>query len=415
MRVCVLVLSMACVAEPGDEEATHLGVAGAGCADAGIAAVSAGRGFELVQHAIDQASDGGSVSVCDGVHTERLWITSSLTLRAAPDAHPVIDAAGAGRVVTAHAARVELLDLELRRGRAEYGGNAHIVADEIIVERCTLRGGRADLEHPDIDSSGGGLSLVGDALLRDTLFVDNQALHTGGGLFASGPSEGWRLVVEGCGFEGNLAGREGGGAHVSSAEASFVTTTFSGNRSATSGGGLAANGLGEVSLRMEDVELTDNSATHSGGGLHMAGARGMDLTLTRTLVARNQAVRGAGVFAQAEQSASISLDQVHVNDNIGGGAHLWATEPVRVVSSHFMGHETGVALDTSLATVLGGSIVSNRVGLQIDEAGQASLEGVDLGTDSSDNQHDIIYGLKAFQADGVADVECRDGTCARIQ
>ncbi len=158
------------------------------------------------------------------------------------------------------------------------GGVSHHGAS--TFEGCVFRNNEA------VHSGGGIYNTGGSMILRDCIVVDNRAtgqveLGTGdgGGLYDSAGSG--NPVVERTLFVGNQAVEKGGGIYaVASPGATIKNCVVNGN-SAPDGGGLYAyaNG-GSGKVRLVNCTIAGNTATENGGGVfyeELAGAARLEL------------------------------------------------------------------------------------------------------------------------------------------
>jgi predicted outer membrane repeat protein len=121
---------------------------------------------------------------------------------------------------------------------------------------------------------GGGLLVLRTMILTDTQFFDNTATEAGGGVYF----EGGAARITASRFEGNLAGQDGGGAHI--------------------GFGGALDTLTNPRQDIVDTQFLDNRALRGGGlfidGFVDASHRGVGF-VENALFARNRAPEGAAI------------------------------------------------------------------------------------------------------------------------
>jgi hypothetical protein len=163
-------------------------------------------------------------------------------------------------------------------------------------------------------NDGGGFYLhQSKATVRTNLISENQADDDAGGLrlFESA------ALVERNRIENNVSMDGGGGIKVSHVPASFSGNVIRGNRSGTGGGVMMDN---DASTFTGD-EVSENSAS-GGGGFYIDLAPWTGAHLKNVLIARNQAWIGGGVmmtgnFQPIELAGVRILDNVATN--VGGG------------------------------------------------------------------------------------------------
>jgi len=151
-------------------------------------------------------------------------------------------------------------------------------------------------------SDGGGLYALGtDAPLRTCQFTGNTA-KSGGGLFCE---DGTSMLVEDCVFEGNEA-TDGGGVYVWYASPSFRNCVFRENAADVHGGALHGNLPNYddgTDTSLEDCLVVGNAAGGDGGGLFCRS--GADLYVNNcTMVGNMSSTEGGGL---ASGSSSIAF------------------------------------------------------------------------------------------------------------
>lgn len=169
------------------------------------------------------------------------------------------------------------------------------VADEripVAIEGMTVRNGEAD--------DGGGVrnSLLVHLRLVDVVVRESSASTFGGGIFNEGELEMVRATVS------DNFGDDGGGMFTEGdSYTAIYSSTFNGNETAGSGGGI--NNQGE--LWLEASTLSGNEAATNGGGLY----NNSEATLVNVTVSGNMADRGGGV----RNGNTVSLLNVTVAEN----------------------------------------------------------------------------------------------------
>jgi CSLREA domain-containing protein len=209
------------------------------------------------------------------------------------------------------------------------------------VINCTVSGNHAD---GGTLALGGGISAVTFSPLNitDCMFSGNDTSGSGGGIVSVGP-----LVISSCTISGNsavgsgggitafssltltlstlsdntAAGDEGGGLFFSPIEslrlASVANCTLNGN-SATSGGGIAAEGP----LSLTSSTITANTATTGNGGGIFGGPSATVVTLTNSTIAANVAPSagaiGGGIRNETGQPIFVKSCIVALNTSESG-------------------------------------------------------------------------------------------------
>ena len=179
-------------------------------------------------------------------------------------------------------------------------------------------------------SQGGGINNLGTLTVDGVLVRDNQAETAGGGIFSSGMLSVLNSSVEDNQVASQFFAIGGGGLAINGdpANASHQTTitdsSFAGNTSSLSGGGLLAV---DTTLTLQGVTLAENvAAGGNGGGLlirHSTSDR--QSTLDRVTITDNSAgtvARGGGLFIDAPLDAVTLQNTVLAGNTAGFDAEL---------------------------------------------------------------------------------------------
>ncbi len=181
-----------------------------------------------------------------------------------------------------------------------FSGERVVVRNGNYYERIDFHGRAIDLasEHGPsvtrIGGTGGGSTVTfankeGRGSILRGFMVSGGVANTGGGIYIDAASPSVRL----CDIAGNQATNVGGGIGGSFSRLELATTSVRQNTSATDGGGIWIGGAGSAPA-LSYVFLEENTALGSGGGACFAWAA---VSLANTLVARNEAGQGGGVYA----------------------------------------------------------------------------------------------------------------------
>jgi hypothetical protein len=224
--------------------------------------------------------------------TGDLDITASVNLVGAGAATTVIDGSGLDRVfhvvapADGPAILASITGVTIRNGHATEHGGAILNGSALILTRVVLAGNT-------VPGGGGGLAHLGvTATVTDSTVHGNSAA-SGGGIFQAAGL----LRVTGSTIAGNQAtAGSGGGLFLSLPEepeefeeapfAQLLNSTISGNTAAGSGGGVMAVG---VSLALDHVTITDNTASFGGG---VDGAEALSFTARGTIIGGNTDTAG---------------------------------------------------------------------------------------------------------------------------
>jgi parallel beta-helix repeat protein len=305
----------------------------------------------------------------------------SLTIDASGnDRTPDIKDGKGSRIFYIDTGRQPLIDVSIS-GMRLTGGDARTGAGAIdAYANLLLRDVRVDRNWTT--GFGGGVYLIGSAVIEDSTFAENGAGRSGGAVFSTGP-----ISISNCVIRDNTAGSSGGGMHIESRGANTIRqSTISGNSAGAGGGGLSSSrGTG---MSIYDSTITGNTAARA-GGLALGDDR---TTIARCTIANNLAsVDGGGITSGARvleiRDSTIAdneagnngggilrggdellLEQCTLSGNTagmnGGGLHVAGV--LRVVNSTLSGNAAGqsgggayIAVTTA-ATFAHSTVVANR-------------------------------------------------------
>ena len=239
---------------------------------------------QSIQVAINAVPSGGTVLLAAGTYTEAIDFGSkNLVLEgdASDPSSVVLDGTGATDTV------VKII-----------GGQTSAT----VVRGVTIQNGTVGMLLPaqEIYVGGGMMIRNSDPVVEDVVFVANRS-QFGGGLYVLGSES----VLTGCSFLFNVADEDGGGVFIQNADVEITDGFFDGNTAVNQGGAVkvvigesvlsncvmtsnVANEGGGIywfanadttPLRVDDVTITGNQASSSGGGIKTrSGQPGVDLT-----------------------------------------------------------------------------------------------------------------------------------------
>jgi len=320
----------------------------------GVVTLDAAVNFSTIQEAVDAASEGSTVLVCDGTFTEALTMSSPMSLQSLNGAAvTTLDGGGLGAtVLVLNPVEVVLSGFTITGGSgfAECGGGVFgaggislTVRDSIITGNQAGTGGGIYIELGDgkIGSSltvegstisdnvadlGGGLALNGVVveLDEDSRVVGNESTDMAGGMFLSHDSS-----LTGGQFTGNGA-VEGAGGVVAYGHNEIIGAVFEGNI-ADLGGGLmfvSSEDHGMSTAELHEVDILDNTASSNGGGLFSFSS---EVELSGTHISGNAANQGGGMYLG---DTTLTMDgATAISDNeavsLGGGILLWGETTLR--------------------------------------------------------------------------------------
>ena len=181
------------------------------------------------------------------------------------------------------AGSLTLRNLNLLKGSAAAGEGGGAIFTEpgmsLTLENVTLQENRA--------STGGAVLAQGQTIVRNSRFVQNQALAADGGGLSANSS----LTVSDTLFRSNRAKRDGGGVVINNqARATITASVFISNRAELEdGGGLATDGF----LTATNNIFRSNLADRVGGAIYTQNA----VNLERNTFSGNHAIQdGSGLY-----------------------------------------------------------------------------------------------------------------------
>jgi predicted outer membrane repeat protein len=179
----------------------------------------------------------------------------------------------------------------------------------------------------DITASGGGISNAGTGtMILDHDTIENNFTGGMGGGFSDENNNG-TLVVTNSLFLNNTASMSGGGIQEGGPSTTITNTEFKGNFSGGSGGALFANG---TTLIVMSSTFANNTATTGGGGIEvettgtgMAGSTITNSTITGNGAVNNAGATGGGIDAVMIGDLTLLNDTINANFADNGGGVFW--------------------------------------------------------------------------------------------
>ena len=307
---------------------------------------------------------------------------------------------------------------------SDEGGGIVIAIDggNVLIERTII----ADNKTLGTSSEGGGLWADvngGSVTIRDSTISGNTAeggSSQGGGVFMD-ISSGGNVLVERSTISNNRtldANAEGGGLYIdNSGNAEIVSSTISGNRTPSSGGGLYING----DLLIAHSTIADNDAdspgdnSGDGGGVYAASGT---LTLDHTIVADNSNTTSStpddifvdsatviGVYSWIEAPGTTSIggtgNTTLLDPNLGplrhnGGPTMThalqpgGITPIDAGNPTITGEPSSDGRGLPFARVVDGDgLIGSRIDIGAFEAGQSISMIVDTAVDENDGDYSV--------------------------
>lgn len=268
-------------------------------------------------------------------------IDSAVEIRGVGREATVLSAAKSGSALRAQRADLQLVDLTVADGRAEFGGGVAVSEGSLALQGVALVQNRA-LE-------GGGAVALDRAVLvaSDVTLQDNRALY-GGGLFV-GQSQ---VTLERADLSGNEA-LAGGGLYVDAESDLEIWQGVVTGNAADAGGGLFVDTASRAVL--VGVQLTENTA-EDGAGAFVDDQSALEIDGSpegAPMMNGNRAARdGGALFLSHNSSASIRGAWIADNSAArGGGVYL---EDASALDVDMTGFDANAPEDVWSADVRGG-------------------------------------------------------------
>lgn len=244
-----------------------------------------------------------------------------------------IDSA-AGAVSVFEKSKLVVRRSDFTNNTGDAGGAIGTVFTELTIEDSTFSNNRSRRWGGAVHNDGASVpnqeryykgdlprdSVGKQTIIRNSIFENNSASHTGGGLSMWGYDQDY-LTIANCKFINNEVKdsngiARGGAMHVSG----FVTikdTTISKNTSAREGGGIWY--LGEVPVKIENTNFSENTAGGQGGAI-FNGLWGAETIINGSTFKQNSANDGGAMYAKNNRPIKVSnsIFQTNSPNNFGG-------------------------------------------------------------------------------------------------
>ncbi len=338
--------------------------------------------FDAIQGALDAATDGSTIDVCEGTFTENLevWAAVSLQSRHGPDVTTLTAAKDGATVAILSTVDVSIAGFTITGGTGHpaaavaMGGGVYAgPAAHLTISDCVITGNTADY--------GGGVAqwATGAGLtITDTTIADNTATD-GAGLFIQDST----AELTGLTVEGNVASQDGGGFFLSYSTTILASSTITANSAGNDGGGLAD---AASILDFDEVTASGNTAGDSGGGLHLIFSSG---ALDSMTLNGNSAAGEGGAALSLKADLTFTDGEITENRADDGGGLYFMETTVVVETSAVVGNRAyesggGLWLYTSDATLQDITLSENTAGFFGGGAyaleSEAALSGVEISS-----------------------------------
>lgn len=343
-----------------------------------------------IQAYIDTANPGDILQLSAGIYQPEATLDlkgKAITLRGEAgklSGDPASTLDGQGKIAllicqSQETASTVLENLIITEGKAQSGGGMQIIASGPLLRNCifsnnsaTDYGGglhcRASSSPQLIDckfigngsgppysvAAGGGMATEGGTvILINCVFLDNEALAKGGGMYVNDDCSQWPCVTAtlqlvGCSFEGNeltniYGGQNedgGGGLHTEpNCNPTLLDCTFTSNISRKGGGGYYCSGRVRQEGSIQDCTFENNRAD-SGGGLYL---RDVDFEVAGCTFKENRADPGGGGGIKCYDRSPRITDCIFESNwgQVGGGMHCLANTTAEISNCVFRGNGGG--------------------------------------------------------------------------
>jgi hypothetical protein len=340
---------------------------------------------EFIQHYIDLANPGDTITIAPGIFNENLVIDRSLTLigAASSESGTVVDGNGLGSVI-------------------------RIAPDlNVFLSNMLIRNGMGTLDQSGSYVLGGGIFNEGSLTVDHCTITDNGytrgnwasgPMTHGGGIYSSGDLTGISSTIS-----GNEANAGAGiyldnkGISPSGLKAEITDSKISANIAANGGGGIYNNG---AHLILTGSEITGNGAHYYGtGGGGIANMNIGVVEMVSGTVSGNSAFDGSGVKNYG--TFTMKGGSISQNKAYSAPAGIWATSSGGGVDNSGTFNLEGGSISGNYAHSGGG--VFNSV-----NSGTFNLKGGSINNnfyDAPDGSHWIPYNGGGIYNSGTLNIE----------
>ena len=350
---------------------------------------SGGADHTSLSSAIAAASSGDTLSLAAGTYTGPFDTNGkSLTIDGAGVTSTILTASSSETVLTVDSGEVvDISDLTLHsalQGLEVRGSTASLLRVHV-----TDHAGRTP-------GAGAGVSEGGTLTVTSSVFARNEAsgTYSGGGIYVSDST----LTVDNSTFRDNAAG-QGGALYIDDSVAVLTDATLEGNIASTHGGAIRVRY--DASLTATRLSATANTAGGRGGGISAYQA---DVAITDGTFSGNQAGSNGGALHLDQTSTTAVSISADITDNTatttGGGIHAdtITIDFTGTLSDNVAGADSdggglyAIAADVTLFTAdISGNTAGTGAGIYSFYGGSLDLEGVTLDGNTAELEGGGIY------------------------
>jgi CSLREA domain-containing protein len=250
-----------------------------------------------------------------------------------------------------------------------YGGGIFNDAGVLTVTNSTIANNST--AHGRAASGGGGVASIDGRLKVVDSDISGNTSSYGGGVYSRGA---W-LEISRSNVNDNSASR-GGGIYSHDVVSTLSASLIAGNRAELSGGGVQIVSDRDQNAKVVDSKILENAVLisgsgYGGGGVYLSAWDGGSISIERTTISKNSTNSisgfgtGGGVRLIAETGGTIAIEASTIDHNssvIGGGV-FGTVGPAGNVS---LGQVT-------VSTNLGGGVVFNGASTSLDMEGHSAV------------------------------------------
>jgi len=260
----------------------------------------------IIQNGQPTDGQGGGAIRLDNskLHIENSTITNNIT--------PLYG----GALSVENESVLTMIGCSLFGNKATADSDSDQMGGSIFLEKGYFYATNTTVENNEAGRYGGGLFFLnnGECVLENCTVTNNSAVRDGGGIYIS--SAAFNFIGKKINVTSNRAKKGGGMLFTGNSSFRLYETVFKDNLATTSGGGLYLSATGTI----HGCTITSNYATEDGGGIYVSGDK---LTAVDSFIFENRADRNGGgiYFYWAEGTINETIIRANNADN-GSGVYI---------------------------------------------------------------------------------------------
>ncbi len=277
--------------------------------------------FKTIQYGIDEAGNGDTVLVADGIYTGNgnknlTWDGNVKHITVKSENGPencIIDCENDGRGFTfyTHQNSTDVISgFTIKNGHTDNGGGIYCFSSSPTITNCTISGNTAS------HYNGGGIYCQYSSPTIINCTISGNTASSGGGIYCYDYSS---PTITNC----TISGNSGGGIYCSPySSPTIINCTISGNAGGD-GGGIHCS---STSPTITNCTISGNTANYNGGGIYCFSS---SPTITNCIIAGNTASTYGGGINCYYSSPTITNCTISGNtaNNYGGGISCDGSSP----------------------------------------------------------------------------------------